>query len=110
MPVYSWLTQVGTPRAWLAFNSSARDHFTRFSRSASEHLSAEDLSSSRNASRNQPVHYLPHFEVDGSDGILRELELEGHKHYELNQPYPHHHHHLICVRCNKTIEFKTIQF
>ena len=40
-------------------------------------------------------------------GILRELELgEGHKHYEINQPYPHHHHHLICVRCNKTIEFK----
>jgi Fur family ferric uptake transcriptional regulator len=40
-------------------------------------------------------------------GILRELELaEGHKHYELNQPYPHHHHHLICVRCSKTIEFK----
>lgn len=40
-------------------------------------------------------------------GILRELELaEGHKHYEQNQPYPHHHHHLICVRCNKTIEFK----
>ncbi len=39
-------------------------------------------------------------------GILRELELaEGHKHYEINQPY-HHHHHLICVRCNKTIEFK----
>ena len=33
-------------------------------------------------------------------GILRELELaEGHKHYELN--------HLICVRCNKTIEFKS---
>ncbi|MEB3275101.1 MAG: Fur family transcriptional regulator [Prochlorothrix sp.] len=41
-------------------------------------------------------------------GVLRELELaEGHKHYELNQPYPHHHHHLICVRCNKTIEFKS---
>jgi Fur family transcriptional regulator, ferric uptake regulator len=40
-------------------------------------------------------------------GILRELELgEGHKHYELNQPYPHHHDHLICVRCNKTVEFK----
>lgn len=40
-------------------------------------------------------------------GILRELELaEGHKHYEINQPYPHHHHHLICVRCSKTIEFK----
>lgn len=40
-------------------------------------------------------------------GILRELELaEGHKHYELNQP-AYHHHHLICVRCNKTIEFKS---
>ncbi|MFM7449954.1 MAG: Fur family transcriptional regulator [Leptolyngbyaceae cyanobacterium] len=41
-------------------------------------------------------------------GILRELELaEGHKHYELNQPHPHYHHHLICVRCSKTIEFKS---
>jgi Fur family transcriptional regulator, ferric uptake regulator len=74
-----------------------------------EHLSAEDL-----------YHKL---EVQGEGislstiyrtvklmarmGILRELELgEGHKHYELNQPYPHHHHHLICVRCNTTTEFK----
>ena len=74
-----------------------------------EHLSAEDL-----------YHRL---ETDGEGislstiyrtlklmarmGILRELELgEGHKHYEINQPYPHHHHHLICVRCNLTIEFK----
>jgi Fur family transcriptional regulator, ferric uptake regulator len=41
-------------------------------------------------------------------GILRELDLaEGHKHYEINQPSPHHHHHLICVRCMKTIEFKS---
>ncbi|MEM6446224.1 MAG: transcriptional repressor [Cyanobacteria bacterium J06642_2] len=40
-------------------------------------------------------------------GILRELELaEGHKHYELNQPYPHHHHHLVCVKTNQVIEFK----
>jgi Fur family ferric uptake transcriptional regulator len=39
-------------------------------------------------------------------GILRELELaEGHKHYELNQLYLHHHHHLVCIQCNKTIEF-----
>jgi Fur family ferric uptake transcriptional regulator len=38
-------------------------------------------------------------------GILRELELaEGHKHYEINQPHPHHHH-LVCVQCNRTIEF-----
>ncbi len=41
-------------------------------------------------------------------GILRELELgEDHKHYEINRPYPYHHHHLICVKCNKTIEFKS---
>ncbi|MGC9504300.1 Fur family transcriptional regulator [Baaleninema sp.] len=41
-------------------------------------------------------------------GLLRELELaEGHKHYELNQPQPYHHHHLVCVKCNKTIEFKS---
>ncbi|MGJ3253524.1 MAG: Fur family transcriptional regulator [Elainellaceae cyanobacterium] len=40
-------------------------------------------------------------------GILRELELsEGYKSYELNRPHPYHHHHLICVRCNKTTEFK----
>jgi Fur family ferric uptake transcriptional regulator len=40
-------------------------------------------------------------------GILRELELaEGHKHYELNQPFPHHHHHLVCIQCNWTIEFE----
>lgn len=41
-------------------------------------------------------------------GILRELEFaEGHKHYELNHPYPNHHHHLICVKCNQTVEFKS---
>ncbi|MEI6380526.1 MAG: transcriptional repressor [Cyanobacteriota bacterium ELA615] len=40
-------------------------------------------------------------------GIIRELELaEGHKHYELNQPHPHHHHHLVCIQCNRTLEFK----
>jgi Fur family ferric uptake transcriptional regulator len=39
-------------------------------------------------------------------GILRELELaEGHKHYELNRPHPHHHHHIVCIQCNRTIEF-----
>jgi Fur family transcriptional regulator, ferric uptake regulator len=40
-------------------------------------------------------------------GVLRELELaEGHKHYELNLRETHHHH-LICVRCTRTIEFKS---
>ncbi|AFY40236.1 ferric uptake regulator, Fur family [[Leptolyngbya] sp. PCC 7376] len=41
-------------------------------------------------------------------GILRELELaEGHKHYELNQSQEHHHH-LVCVQCNKTVEFEDV--
>jgi Fur family transcriptional regulator, ferric uptake regulator len=40
-------------------------------------------------------------------GVLRELELaEGHKHYEINLRESHHHH-LTCVRCTKTIEFKS---
>jgi Fur family transcriptional regulator, ferric uptake regulator len=40
-------------------------------------------------------------------GILRELELaEGHKHYEINEASSHHHHHMVCVQCNRTIEFE----
>jgi Fur family transcriptional regulator, ferric uptake regulator len=40
-------------------------------------------------------------------GLLRELEFaEGHKHYELNLPSPYQHHHLVCVQCNRTLEFK----
>ncbi len=39
-------------------------------------------------------------------GLLRELDFaEGHKHYELkqeNQP----HQHIICLACNKTLEFE----
>jgi Fur family transcriptional regulator, ferric uptake regulator len=74
-----------------------------------EHLSAEDLHTQlcgggENISLSTIYRTL---KLMARMGILRELELaEGHKHYELNQPYPHHHHHLICVRCNKTIEFK----
>lgn len=74
------------------------------------HLSAEDLyqllqSENQNISLSTIYRTL---KLMARMGILRELELaEGHKHYELNQPYPYHHHHLICVRCNKTIEFKS---
>ncbi|NJR65311.1 MAG: transcriptional repressor [Leptolyngbyaceae cyanobacterium CRU_2_3] len=43
-------------------------------------------------------------------GLLRELELaEGHKHYELNLPSPYVHHHLVCLQCNRTLEFKNDQ-
>jgi Fur family transcriptional regulator, ferric uptake regulator len=38
-------------------------------------------------------------------GILRELELaEGHKHYEINSATQHHH--VVCIQCNRTIEFE----
>jgi Fur family transcriptional regulator, ferric uptake regulator len=40
-------------------------------------------------------------------GLLRELEFaEDHKHYELNLPSSNHHHHLVCIQCNRTLEFK----
>lgn len=74
-----------------------------------QHLSAEDLyerlqQEGENISLSTIYRTL---KLMSRMGILRELELaEGHKHYELNQPSPYHHHHLICVRCNKTIEFK----
>ncbi|MBD2185835.1 MULTISPECIES: transcriptional repressor [Oscillatoriophycideae] len=74
-----------------------------------EHLSAEDLYNlleSQGEAISLSTIYRS-LKLMSRMGILRELELgEGHKHYELNQPFPHHHDHLICVRCNKTIEFK----
>ncbi|HIK53883.1 MAG TPA: transcriptional repressor [Synechococcales cyanobacterium M55_K2018_004] len=73
------------------------------------HLSAEDLYNLLQG-QGQPISLSTIYrtlKLMARMGILRELELaEGHKHYEINQPAPHHHHHLICVRCNKTIEFK----
>jgi Fur family transcriptional regulator, ferric uptake regulator len=40
-------------------------------------------------------------------GILRELELvEGHKLYELKTLSSHYQHHLICIQCNKIIQFQ----
>ncbi|MEM7553382.1 MAG: transcriptional repressor [Cyanobacteria bacterium P01_A01_bin.84] len=74
-----------------------------------EHLSAEDLyhkldSEGEGISLSTIYRTL---KLMARMGILRELDLaEGHKHYEINQPYPHHHHHLICIRCNETTEFK----
>jgi Fur family transcriptional regulator, ferric uptake regulator len=73
------------------------------------HLSAEELHE-RLQGKGEPISLSTiyrNLKLMSRMGILRELELaEGHKHYEINQPSPHHHHHLICVRCNKTIEFK----
>jgi Fur family transcriptional regulator, ferric uptake regulator len=74
-----------------------------------EHLSAEDLCELLQAQgeRVSLSTIYRNLKMMARMGILRELELsEGQKRYEINQPAPHHHHHLICVRCNKTIEFK----
>lgn len=39
--------------------------------------------------------------------ILRELDFaESHKHYELIDENTSPHHHIICLNCNKTIEFE----
>ncbi len=77
---------------------------------AGNHLSAEDLYERLKAegSRISLSTIYRTLKLMARMGILRELELaEGHKHYELNQPYPYHHHHLVCVKCNRTIEFKS---
>ena len=74
-----------------------------------EHLSAEDLCEVLKDEGEQVSlsTIYRNLKLMARMGILRELELaEGQKRYEINQPSPHHHHHLICVRCNKTIEFK----
>ncbi len=74
-----------------------------------DHLSAEDLYNllkSRGEAISLSTIYRT-LKLMARMGILRELEFaEGHKHYEINQPFPHHHHHLVCVQCNRTIEFK----
>ena len=75
-----------------------------------KHLSAEDLYDCLKE-QGEPIALATIYrtvKLMAHMGILRELEFtEGHKHYELNQPHPHHHHHLICVQCNKNIEFKS---
>ncbi len=74
------------------------------------HLSAEDLYN-RLQDQGEPISLSTIYrtvKLMARMGILRELEFaEDHKHYEINQPYPYHHHHLICVKCNKTVEFKS---
>ncbi|MBD0361639.1 MAG: transcriptional repressor [Coleofasciculus sp. C3-bin4] len=74
-----------------------------------DHLSAEELHGLLQQ-RGEPISLSTIYrsvKLMARMGILRELELaEGHKHYELNQPFPHHHHHLVCIQCNRTIEFK----
>jgi Fur family ferric uptake transcriptional regulator len=73
------------------------------------HLSAEDLHAilKKKGSRVSLSTVYRTLHVMTYMGILRELELaEGHKHYELNLTGPGQHHHLVCVHCNRTLEFE----
>ena len=72
------------------------------------HLSAEDLYKMLEANKEnislattyRTLKLLSQF------GYLRELDFaEGHKHYELNKD-KRPHHHIICLNCNKTLEFE----
>ncbi len=72
------------------------------------HLSAEDLfkfltKNNENISLATTYRTL---KLLSQFGYLRELDFaEGHKHYELNKDKKPHHH-VICLNCNKTMEFE----
>jgi len=68
MPVYSWLTQSELHERGWRLTPQQRPFYTFFKILPREHLSANLYHHLEMQGRNQPVHYLPHFEVDGSDG------------------------------------------
>lgn len=72
------------------------------------HLSAEELYSilvQRSSNVSLATTYRT-LKLLSQLGLLRELDFaEGHKHYELKQDnLPHQH--IICLSCNKTLEFE----
>lgn len=72
------------------------------------HLSAEELYGilrSRGSNVSLATTYRT-LKLLSQIGLLRELDFaEGHKHYELKQDdLPHQH--IICLNCNKTLEFE----
>ena len=72
------------------------------------HLSAEDLHEIL-VKQNQNISLATTYrtlKLLSQFGYLRELDFaEGHKHYELNKDKKPHHH-IICLNCNKTLEFE----
>ena len=80
-----------------------------FQEAGDKHLSAEDVfevlqSKGEQISLATTYRTLRIF-VDMN--ILRELDFaETHKHYELIDENEPPHHHIICLNCNKTIEFE----
>lgn len=80
-----------------------------FQESGDKHLSAEDVFEVLQAKQEQislaTTYRTLRMLVEMN--ILRELDFaETHKHYELLDANAPPHHHIICLNCNKTIEFE----
>lgn len=80
-----------------------------FQESGDKHLSAEDVFDVLKAKSEQislaTTYRTLRMLVEMN--ILRELDFaETHKHYELVDANTPPHHHIICLNCNKTIEFE----
>jgi Fur family transcriptional regulator, ferric uptake regulator len=80
-----------------------------FQESGDKHLSAEDVFEVLQSKQEQislaTTYRTLRMLVEMN--ILRELDFaETHKHYELLDANAPPHHHIICLNCNKTIEFE----
>ncbi|MBR4694720.1 MAG: transcriptional repressor [Selenomonadaceae bacterium] len=76
-----------------------------------EHLSAEDVHGILRSNRLEIglATVYRSLELLNKLGLLQKMEFgDGCSRYELNttDPSAHQHHHLICIRCNKVIEFE----
>ncbi len=80
-----------------------------FQDSGDKHLSAEDVFEVLK-SKNEQISLATTYRTLRmlvEMNILRELDFaESHKHYELLDASAPPHHHIICLNCNKTIEFE----
>jgi Fur family transcriptional regulator, ferric uptake regulator len=80
-----------------------------FQEEASKHLSAEDVFEVLRKNNEQISLATTYrtLRILVEMNILRELDFaESHKHYELVEDGHSPHHHIICLNCNKTIEFE----
>lgn len=80
-----------------------------FQESPDKHLSAEDvfeIMKAKNESISLATTYRT-LRMLVKMSVLRELDFaETHKHYELIDENASPHHHIICLNCNKTVEFE----
>lgn len=80
-----------------------------FQEAGDKHLSAEDVFESLKETGEQVSLATTYrtLRMLVQMNILRELDFaETHKHYELIDENAPPHHHIICLNCNKTIEFE----